>query len=89
MAIKIDVENQDGQVYGYWTIPIATQYYELNRLVVDVVGYKNRVTKEAGKTGWHKRVTIEGDAYQRNMTIAEIEAAVMASPEFTGSTTVA
>jgi hypothetical protein len=87
MAIRIDIEDVNGQTYGYWVIPIATQYYETKRLIVDVVGYKNKATKDAGKQGWARKFVIEGDAWNKNMTVNAIEAAVMALPEFNGAVT--
>lgn len=86
MAFKVDIENADGQTYGYWEIPQAFQQYNNSRLVVDVIGYKNKAAMLAGKSGWHKKVVIEGPAWQTNLKLNEIEAAIMALPEFVGST---
>ncbi len=85
MAIKIDIEDTNGQIFGYWFIEEYTQSIRNSRLSVLVLGYKNKAARDTGKTGIEKRFTIEGSAWQKNMTVAEIEAAVMASPEFIGA----
>lgn len=89
MAIKIDIEDTNGQIFGYWFVEQYIQNIRAQKLDVTVIGYKNKAARDNGKTGIQKQFTIEGAAWQKNMTIAEIEAAVMASPQFVGGITTA
>jgi hypothetical protein len=87
MAFKKDIDDANGQTYGYWYVPIAQQQYDNSRCVVDVIGYRSKAVKDAGKQGWARKFVIEGAAWQKNMSVAEIEAAIMALPEFVGAVT--
>lgn len=89
MAIRIDIEDERGQVYGYWFIEQYIQNIRAQRLTATVLGYKNKATRGAGKQGWQRDVVIEGAAWAENMTMRAIEDAVMASPVFAGSVTTA
>jgi len=89
MPLQVNKTDESGQLFSHWRINTVHHMVEAKKYKIHVVGFKDRAAYVAKLKPIELFVFIEGAAYQRNMTMAEIEAFVMASPEFAGSTTVA
>lgn len=85
MAFKIDITDEFGQVTSHWVMAAVNHLLDAEKQIVTVIGYKNKAAKIAGKRGIVQMHNIEGAAYQRNMTMNEIEAAIMLMPPFAGA----
>lgn len=86
MPIQIDVTDDSGQVYSHWRVNAVHHMVETKKYKIHVVGFKDRAAYNTNRRPKELFVFIEGVAYQRNMTLAEIEDAVLASPDFAGAT---
>lgn len=83
MAFKIDIEDNQGMVRSHWVIEQITHTPAKQWRNIVVIGYKNKAAKLAGKQGIVVNVTLEGTP--NNMSLNEIEAAVIEQPQFAGS----
>lgn len=83
MAFRIDIENEEGHVTGFWEITQVNHMLEQATRIVTIYGYKNKAAKLAGKRPLVVTVTLLDTP--PNMNIGAVEAAVMSSAKFTGA----